>query len=104
MKRLGSIVSLVLAFAILLTGCAAPSANTASSSSTASSSNDASSESGEVKDFVTWYQYDQNNEDPASDERVGNEYLRQTIPQFNEQFKGKWNWINQPKAFDKMAT
>ena len=38
----------------------------------------------EVKDFVTWYQYDQNNEDPASDERVGNEYLRKTIPLFNE--------------------
>ncbi len=57
----------------------------------------------EVKDFVTWYQYDQNNEDPASDERVGNEYLRKTIPQFNEAFAGKWNWVNQPKAFDKMS-
>ena len=58
----------------------------------------------EVMDFVTWYQYDQNNEDPASDERVGNEYLRKTIPQFNEEFAGKWNWVNQPKAFDKMTT
>jgi multiple sugar transport system substrate-binding protein len=58
----------------------------------------------EVKDFITWYQYDQNNEDPASDERVGNEYLRKTIPLFNEAFKSKWNWVNQPKAFDKMAT
>jgi multiple sugar transport system substrate-binding protein len=57
-----------------------------------------------VRNFVTWYQYDQNNEDPASDERVGNEYLRRTIPLFNEAFAGKWNWINQPKAFDKMAT
>ncbi|MBE7557191.1 MAG: extracellular solute-binding protein [Anaerolineales bacterium] len=61
-------------------------------------------EAAEVKDFVTWYQYDQNNEDPASDERVGNEYLRKTIPLFNEEFAGKWNWVNQPKAFDKMAT
>ncbi len=57
----------------------------------------------EEQDFVTWYQYDQNNEDPASDERVGNEYLRNTIPQFNEAFEGKWNWVNQPKAFDKMS-
>jgi multiple sugar transport system substrate-binding protein len=58
----------------------------------------------EVQDVVSWYQYDQNNEDPASDERVGNEYLRNTIPQFNEEFEGKWNWVNQPKAFDKMTT
>lgn len=57
----------------------------------------------EVQDFITWYQYDQNNEDPASDERVGNEYLRNTIPQFNQAFEGKWNWVNQPKAFDKMS-
>lgn len=55
-------------------------------------------------DVVTWFQYDQNNEDPASDERVGNEYLRNTIPQFNEAFAGKWAWVNQPKAFDKMTT
>ena len=58
----------------------------------------------EEQDFVSWYQYDQNNEDPASDERVGNEYLRNTIPQFNEEFEGEWNWVNQPKAFDKMTT
>jgi len=58
----------------------------------------------EAADFVTWFQYDQNNMDPASDERVGNQYLHDTIPQFNEAFKGKWNWVNQPKAFDKMTT
>jgi multiple sugar transport system substrate-binding protein len=57
----------------------------------------------EEVDFISWYQYDQNNEDPASDERVGNEYLRTTISQFNEDFEGKWNWVNQPKAFDKMS-
>lgn len=61
-------------------------------------------ESGGVQDFVTWYEYDEKNEDPASDERVGNEYLRSTIPQFNEEFDGKWNWVNQPKAFDRMTT
>ena len=58
----------------------------------------------EAMDVVTWFQYDQNNEDPASDERVGNEYLRNTIPQFNEAFAGKWTWVNKPKAFDKMTT
>jgi multiple sugar transport system substrate-binding protein len=58
----------------------------------------------EVKDIVTWYQFDQNNEDPANDEAVGNAYLRDTIPQFNEAFAGKWNWVNIPKAWDKMAS
>ncbi len=58
--------------------------------------------SGEVQDFVTWYQFDQDNEDPANDEAVGNAYLRDTIPQFNEAYDGKWNWVNVPKAWDKM--
>ena len=57
----------------------------------------------EVKDFITWFQYDQDNEDPASDERVGNAYLRKTIPEFNADFSGKWNWVNIPKAWDKMT-
>lgn len=52
--------------------------------------------------FLTWYQYDETNEDPASDERVGNEYLRTSIPQFNEAFDGQWNWVNRPKPWDKM--
>ncbi|NPV77381.1 MAG: extracellular solute-binding protein [Anaerolineae bacterium] len=56
----------------------------------------------EEQDFTTWFEYDQNNEDPAADGRVGNKYLRDTIPQFNEAFEGKWNWVNQPKAWDKM--
>jgi multiple sugar transport system substrate-binding protein len=53
-------------------------------------------------DFVTWYQYDETNEDPASDERVGNEWLRNTIPQFNEEFDGQWNWINRFKPWDRL--
>ncbi len=60
-------------------------------------------ESNEMRDFVTWYQYDQDNEDPASDERAGNQYLRDSIVQFNEEFEGTWNWINVPKAFDTRA-
>jgi multiple sugar transport system substrate-binding protein len=54
------------------------------------------------RDFITWFQYDQNNTDPSSDERVGNMYLNKTIPEFNEDFDGKWNWINVPKAWDKI--
>lgn len=57
----------------------------------------------EVKDFVTWFQYDEKNEDPASDERVGNAYLKKTIPEFNAAFADKWNWVNVPKAWDKMT-
>jgi multiple sugar transport system substrate-binding protein len=57
----------------------------------------------EVTDFLTWYQFDQGNEDPKSDERVGNEYLRKTIPLFNKAFEGKWNWVNQAVAFDRMT-
>ncbi len=64
---------------------------------------EAAAPAGEVKDFITWYQYDEKNEDPASDERVGNEYLRDTIPVFNEAFAGKWNWVNQPKAWERMG-
>jgi multiple sugar transport system substrate-binding protein len=60
-------------------------------------------EAGDTEEtFLTWFQYDETNEDPASDERVGNEYLRNTMPQFNEDFEGKWNWVNRPKAFDTM--
>lgn len=56
----------------------------------------------EVKDLVTWFQYDEKNMDPKAGQVVGNEYLRTTIPVFNEEFSGKYNWVNQPKAFDKM--
>jgi multiple sugar transport system substrate-binding protein len=95
MKRLWSMTSLILLFSLLMAACASPSGATATGESAASTG---------VQEFVTWYQYDQNNEDPLSDERVGNEYLRRTIPLFNEAFAEKWKWINQPKAFDKMTT
>ena len=95
MKRFSTWTVLVLLLAVTLSGCAMP----APTPGAESGSQDAT----EIKDFVTWYQYDQNNEDPASDERVGNEYLRDTVPLFNEAFAGKWNWVNQPKAWDQMA-
>ncbi len=52
--------------------------------------------------FVTWFQYDETNEDPASDERAGNAYLRETIPHFDEAFDGQYHWVNRPKAWDTM--
>jgi len=93
---------LFLFFSIPLLFLTMVACNNAPSATQNAAIEDAPTTPAEVKDMVSWYQYDQNNEDPASDERVGNEYLRKTIPQFNKEFEGKWNWINQPKAFDKI--
>ncbi len=57
-----------------------------------------------VKDIVTWYQYDQKNEDTKADEAVGNAYLRTTIPKFDKAFEGKYRWVNQPQQWSKMTT
>ena len=57
----------------------------------------------EAKPVVTWFQYDQGNVDPKSDERVGNQYLRDTIPQFNKAFEGKWVWNNEFTPWDRAA-
>lgn len=81
---------------------AASEAETAVAEAEAAAAEAAVSAVDNTVDFLTWYQYDETNEDPASDERVGNEYLRNSIPQFNEEFEGKWNWVNRPKAWDKM--
>lgn len=99
MRRYWSLLVVLVVSCLVLAACPAPQGGAASAPAAADGAAPA-----EVQDFVTWYQYDQNNEDPKSDERVGNEYLRNTIPQFNEAFAGKWNWVNQPKAFDKMVT
>jgi len=100
MKRTGHAIVLMVLFSLFVSACVAPGSTSAPADTTDSSA----AEPAEVQDFVTWYQYDQNNEDTASDERVGNTYIRETIPLFNEAFAGKWNWVNQPKAFDKMVT
>jgi multiple sugar transport system substrate-binding protein len=97
MKRLWTLMSMLVLASLILSACVAPAA------APAAPAGEAAASGGEVKDFITWYQYDEKNEDPASDERVGNQYLRDTIPVFNEAFTGKWNWVNQPKAWDKMA-
>ena len=57
----------------------------------------------EAKPLVTWLQYDQGNVDPKSDERVGNQYLRDAIPQFDKAFEGKWVWDNQFTPWDREA-
>ncbi len=62
----------------------------------------AATPSPEAKPVVTWFQYDQGNVDPKSDERVGNEYLRQAIPQFNKDFDGKLVWDNQFTPWDRL--
>ncbi|MFN3331263.1 MAG: ABC transporter substrate-binding protein, partial [Caldilinea sp.] len=93
MKRLWTILTFVLLFSFVLSACAAPVAPAPGGEAAAPTG---------PRDFITWYQYDEKNEDPASDERVGNQYLRDTIPQFNEAFAGTWNWVNQPKAWDRM--
>ncbi|MEZ4560497.1 MAG: hypothetical protein R2854_29360 [Caldilineaceae bacterium] len=52
----------------------------------------------------TWYQaHDETNEDPASDERGQPFGCATPCSRFDEAFAGKWNWVNQPKAFDQMA-
>lgn len=48
----------------------------------------------EASVVLSWTEYDQDNMDPASDERVGNEYLRKTMPLFNAENEGVWEWQN----------
>src|SRR5512145_2688124 len=55
----------------------------------------------EPQPFITWFGYDQGYVDAKSDESVGNEYLRQTMPQFNEAFAGKWVWDNEFTPWDR---
>ncbi len=56
----------------------------------------------EAQPIVTWFQYDQGNVDPKSDERVGNFYLAATIPVFNKEFEGVWVWDNQYSPWEKL--
>jgi multiple sugar transport system substrate-binding protein len=119
MKMKFSLLSmlLVVIFLVSLVGCApaatpepaepvAPAATTAPVEPAATDEPAATAEPvapAEAQEFVTWFQYDQLNEDPASDERVGNEYLRKNIPEFNAEFEGKWVWNSVHKPFDKIA-
>jgi len=89
-KPTRSITVLMLILAVLVTGCSVRSKPTEAPPAA------------EVKNFVTWYQYDHENTDPANDEAVGNAYIRDTIPQFNAAFAGKWNWVNVPKPWKQV--
>ena len=101
------ILALMLVLAVLTTACGATPVPTKAPEPTKAAAEPTKAPEPtavpEVQDFISWYQFDQDNEDPANDEAVGNAYLRETIPQFNEAFAGKWNWVNVPKAWDKMA-
>ena len=103
MKRFWTLMSILVVASMVFTACAAPAAAPGGAPAEQAAGGQASTAAGEVKDFLTWYQYDEKNEDPASDERVGNQYLRDTMPLFNEAYAGKWNWVNQPKAWERMA-
>lgn len=85
------------------TATEAPAATEASAAATEAPTAEAAA-GGEGAEIVTWYQYDATNEDPKNDEAVGNAYLRTTIPKFNEEFKGKLTWVNQPQQWQKMST
>jgi multiple sugar transport system substrate-binding protein len=56
--------------------------------------------SAEASTIVSWYYFDQNNTDPQANERVGNFYLAEAIPQFNEQFAGQYVWENVPRDYN----
>ncbi|MCB0135782.1 MAG: hypothetical protein KDE01_14845, partial [Caldilineaceae bacterium] len=75
MKRLWTVLTIVVLAGMVLSACAAPAAAPAAAPE---AGGEAAAPAGEAVDFVTWYQYDEKNEDPASDERVGNQYLRDT--------------------------
>jgi len=105
-------VSLVMVLALILSACApaatpAPSQPTQAPATTPAPSQPTQAPAQptpapQAKDFVTWYQFDQENTDPASDEAVGNAWLRENMAKFNEAFAGKYKWVSTPKAWDKM--
>jgi multiple sugar transport system substrate-binding protein len=93
---------LMIALSVLVTACGATEAPPPEPTEAAAAPEPTELPPAEPQDFYTWYQFDQDNDDPANDEAVGNAYLRDSIAQFNEAFAGKWNMVNVPKAWDKM--
>ncbi|HQY92617.1 MAG: extracellular solute-binding protein [Caldilinea sp.] len=92
MSRYRQVLSVLalLSFLLMLSACTAPT----TLSEPASSSSDA------TVPVVTWYYYDQDNTDPEANERVGNFYLAETIPQFDEEFAGQYRWVNVPRDYN----
>jgi multiple sugar transport system substrate-binding protein len=100
------LLSLLLVLSVLVTACGAtepPPEPTQAEEVVADTPVPPTEPPAEEMDFVTWYQFDQDNTDPANDEAVGNAYIRETLPVFNEAYEGKWNWVNVYKAWDKMT-
>jgi multiple sugar transport system substrate-binding protein len=95
-RRLLTSLGIAMLF-ILLAACAAP-APAAQTPAEQSASGETATTS--PTPIVTWYYYDQNNTDPQANERVGNFYLAETIPIFNEQFAGQYEWINVPRDYN----
>lgn len=102
-----------IAAAALLAGCsgaatapapAAPAATEPPAAEAAPTETTAPVESAGAAEVVTWYQFDDKNEDPKNDEAVGNTYVRESIAQFDADMAGKFKLVNQPQPFNKMTT
>src|SRR5688572_14383277 len=92
------IISLLAAL-LTLSACAAPApASAPASQGDAAPATEA--QATEAQDIVTWYYYDQDNTDPAANERIGNFYLAEKMPEFNEEFAGQYNWVNVPRDYN----
>lgn len=97
MKARYTLITLAAVLVLLLAACAQPAPAPSQPAAPA-----APTKAPEPKTVFTWFQYDETNIDPKSDERVGNEYLRKAIPAFNKAFEGKWVWKNQFTPWDKL--
>jgi len=92
------LVASLLVALVMLSACVAPAPAAAPASTPAAQSTEPPAAGS--KDIVTWYYYDQNNSDPAANEHIGNFYLAETMPKFNQQFSGKYNWVNVPRDYN----
>lgn len=101
MKRTWLVITLVMLAALTLAACGGAAATPAPAAEATVAPEPTAAP--EPQTFLTWYQYDQGNEDPKSDERVGNEWLRKAMPQFNKDFEGKWVWENSFAVWDKIT-
>lgn len=96
------------ALAVLISACGGSPVATETPSATQAQATEApaatATPASQTTEFVTWYQYDEKNEDPKNDEAVGNAYLRDSMAKFNAEFKDKFVWVNQPQQWQKMDT
>ena len=91
----------VTLIALVLAACAAPTPAANAPADTAPAASDAASGDAAATGVVTtWYYYDQDNTDPQANERVGNFYLAEAMPQFNEEFGGELTWENVPRDYN----